>query len=157
VVDILLTAGGLVARRQKTTGRRREETGLQPGCLCVVVVAITIALRNMLENNTPVALHIYSSGDLDIDCFRRTQGAFRANPVCGVIRRIALRSSSVEGVVKRLLCCFCNTFYEIISRLVSFICILLQEERVLRDLLSNVIGRVVFIKYAIGQSFSFLG
>jgi len=73
VVDILLGAGGAVARGQETTGGGGEETSLQASCLCVVIMTIAIALRYVLENNPPVTLNIHSSGDLYISRVRGAQ------------------------------------------------------------------------------------
>lgn len=72
MVDILLGAGGAVARGQETTRGGGEETSLQAGGLCVVIMSITIALRYMLKNNSPVALNIHSASDFHISRLRWT-------------------------------------------------------------------------------------
>ena len=72
MVDILLGTGGAVARGQETTRGGGEETSLQAGSLCVVIMTITIALRYVLKNNSPIALNIHSAGDFHISCLRWT-------------------------------------------------------------------------------------
>ena len=64
VVDKLLGTLGLVARSQQPAGAVREETGLQPGGLGVVVVTVAIALRDVLQDDPPVTLDVDGSGDL---------------------------------------------------------------------------------------------
>ena len=151
VVDILLCTWWLVARGQKTTGRGGEQTGLQPCGLSVVVVTVTITFRYVLKNNPPVSFNIDSSGDLHIISCRRTEVTCRTNPVCGVIGRLSWGCSSVEGKVEGFLFCFGDSFNKIISRLIGKVWILLQEKRVFGYLVSNVIGWVFFIFYAVWE------
>ena len=151
VVDILLCTWWLVARGQKTTGRGGEQTGLQPCGLSVVVVTVTITFRYVLKNNPPVSFNIDSSGDLHIISCRRTEVTCRTNPVCGVIGRLSWGCSSVEGKVEGFFFCFGNSFNKIISRLIGKVWILLQEKRVFGYLVSNVIGWVFFIFYAVWE------
>ena len=66
VVDILLGALGLIARGQEATGRVGCLTGLQPGGLGVVVVSVPVLLRDVLQNDPPVALNVHSSAELGI-------------------------------------------------------------------------------------------
>merc|ERR1739844_633168 len=60
VVDVLLGTLGLVAGGQQSAGAVGEQTGLQSGGLGVVVVPIAVALRDVLEDDPPVTLHIDS-------------------------------------------------------------------------------------------------
>ena len=90
VVDKLLGALGLVTGGKKTTGRVREETGLNTGGLGVVVVTISVSLWDVLEDDSPVSLNIDSTSDLGIVNIRGTKVSLRSNPVRSVIRRWAL-------------------------------------------------------------------
>jgi len=93
VVDILLGALGLVARGEKTTSRVREQTGLKTGGLGVVVVTVSVSLRDVLEDDSPVSLNIDSASDLGVINIRGAKITLRSNPVSCVIRRWSLRSS----------------------------------------------------------------
>ena len=115
VVDILLGALGLVAGGKEATGRVREETGLKTGGLGVVVVTISISLRDVLEDDSPVSFNIDSTGNLGIVNIRRTKVTLRSNPMGSIIRRWTLRSSCVVLVVKSLLLRFGNILHKIIS------------------------------------------
>merc|ERR1719431_60821 len=91
VVNILLGALGLVARGKKTTSRVREQTGLKTGGLGIVVV--TVSLRDVLEDDSPVSLNIDSASDLGVINIRGAKITLGSNPVSCVIRRWSLRSS----------------------------------------------------------------
>jgi len=93
VVDILLGALGLVARGEKTTSRVREQTGLKTGGLGVVVVTVSVSLRDVLEDDSPVSLNIDSASDLGVINIRGAKITLGSNPVSCVIRRWSLRSS----------------------------------------------------------------
>jgi len=149
VVDILLGTLGLVARGKKTTSRVGEQAGLKTGGLGVVVVTVSVSLRDVLEDDPPVTFNIDSTGDLSVVNVRRAKVTLRSNPVRGVIRRWSLGSSRVILVVKRLFLRLGDVLNKVISRLISNICVLLQEESILRDLVSNVISRVLLINNTI--------
>jgi len=93
VVDILLGALGLVARGEKTTSRVREQTGLKTGGLGVVVVTVSVSLRDVLEDDSPVSFNIDSASDLGVINIRGAKITLGSNPVSCVIRRWSLRSS----------------------------------------------------------------
>jgi len=93
VVDILLSTLGLVARGEKTTSRVREQTGLKTGGLGVVVVTVSVSLRDVLEDDSPVSFNIDSASDLGVINIRGAKITLRSNPVSCVIRRWSLRSS----------------------------------------------------------------
>jgi len=93
VVDILLCTLGLVARGEKTTSRVREQTGLKTGGLGVVVVTVSVPLRDVLEDDSPVSFNIDSASDLGVINIRGAKITLRSNPVSCVIRRWSLRSS----------------------------------------------------------------
>jgi len=93
VVDILLGALGLVARGEKTTSRVREQTGLKTGGLGIVVVTVSVSLRDVLEDDSPVSLNIDSASDLGVINIRGAKITLGSNPVSCVIRRWSLRSS----------------------------------------------------------------
>jgi hypothetical protein len=143
VVHILLGALALVAGGEQTTGRVRVLAGLQTGGLGVVVVAIPIALRDVLQDDPPVALNIDSTGDLGIVHITGAKVALGSNPVSSIIRGVSLARSSVVGIIKSLLLLLGDVLHQVISRLVSDVSVFLQEESILRDLVSNVIFRVL--------------
>jgi len=93
VVDILLGTLGLVARGKKTTSRVWEETGLKTSGLGVVVVTISVSLRDVLEDDSPVSFNIDSTGDLGVVNIGGAKVTLRSNPMSGVIRRRSLRCS----------------------------------------------------------------
>jgi len=149
VVDILLGTLGLVTGGEKTTSRVGEEAGLETGSLGVVVVTVSVSLRDVLEDDPPVTFNIDSTGDLSVVNVRGAKVTLRSNPVRGVIRRWSLGSSRVILVVKRLFLRLGDVLNKVISRLISNICVLLQEESILRDLVSNVISRVLLVNNTI--------
>ena len=151
VVDKLLSALGLVAGSQESAGAVREEAGLESGGLGVVVVTVTITIRDVLEDDSPVALDIDSAGDLGVVHIRGAEISLRSNPVAGVILGWSLASSSVVVVVKVLLLRLGNTINKIISGLVSNVSILLKEESVLTDLGGHIIGGVLLVHHTVGK------
>ena len=159
VVDKLLCALGLVAGGQESAGTVREQTGLQSGGLGVVVVTIAVTIRDMLEDDSPVALNIDSTGDLGVVNIRGAEIALRSNPVGSIILAWSLGCSSVVAVVKMFLLRLGNAINKVISRLVSNISILLEEESILGDLDSNVICWIFLVNNTVGEvrSFSTLG
>jgi len=93
VVDILLGTLGLVARGEKTTSRVGEQTGLKTGGLGVVVVTVSVSLRDVLEDDSPVSFNIDSASDLGVINVRGAKITLGSDPVSCVIRRWSLRSS----------------------------------------------------------------
>merc|ERR1719320_1256453 len=93
LANILLGTLGLVARGKKTTSRVREQAGLKTGGLGVVVVTVSVSLRDVLEDDSPVSFNIDSTSDLGVINIGRTKVPLRSNPVSCVIRRRSLRSS----------------------------------------------------------------
>ena len=159
VVDKLLCALGLVAGGQESTGTVREQTGLQSGGLGVVVVTIAVTIRDMLEDDSPVALNIDGAGDLGVVNIRGAEIALRSNPVGSVILAWSLGCSSIVAVVEMFLLRLGNAINKVISRLVSNVSILLEEESILGDLDSNVICWIFLVNNTVGEvrSFSTLG
>jgi len=159
VVDKLLCALGLVAGGQESAGTVREQTGLQSGGLGVVVVTIAVTIRDMLEDDSPVALNIDGAGDLGVVNIRGAEIALRSNPVGSVILAWSLGCSSVVAVVEMFLLRLGNAINKVISRLVSNVSILLEEESILGDLDSNVICWIFLVNNTVGEvrSFSTLG
>jgi len=103
VVNILLGALALVAGSEESAGRVREQAGLETGGLGVVVVTVSISLRNVLQDDPPVTLHVDSTGDLGIVHIAGAEVTLRPYPVGGIIRRGALAGTGVVLVVKGLL------------------------------------------------------
>jgi len=151
VVDKLLGALGLVAGGQESAGAVGEQTGLQSGGLGVVVVTISISIGNVLEDDSPVALNIDSAGDLGVVNIRGTEVSLWSNPVGSVILAWSLGCSGVVAVVKVFLLRLGNAINKVISRLVSNVSVLLEEESVLGDLVGNVIGRVLRVRNTVGK------
>lgn len=151
MVHILLGALALVAGGEQAAGRVREQACLQTGGLSVVVVAISIALRNVLQDNSPVALNIDSTGDLGIVNIAGAKIALRSDPVGSIIRRVSLAGPGVVAIIKSLLLLLGDVLHQVISRLVSDVSIFLQEESILRDLVGNVISRVLSIFHTVGE------
>merc|ERR1712201_44377 len=81
VVDILLGTLGLVTGGEKTTSRVGEKAGLKTGSLGVVVVTVSVSLRDVLEDDPPVTFNIDSTGDLSVVNVRGAKVTLRSNPV----------------------------------------------------------------------------
>ena len=113
--------------------------------MCVIVMTIAILLRNVLEDNTPVAFNIDGSTNFGIPYIGWTQVTLRSNPVGGVIWGWSFGSTGVVGVVK---CGFLwggNVLNKIVSRLIRDIRILLQKDWILADFVGDLIFRILWI------------
>jgi len=151
VVDILLGTLGLVARSQQSAGTVREQAGLQSGGLGVVVVTVSISLRDVLQDDPPVTLNIDSPGDLGVVNIRGAKVTLRSDPVSGVVLAGALAGSSVVAVVETLLLWLGDHLHEVVSTLVSDVGVLLQEESVLADLGGDVVGGILLVQDTVGE------
>jgi len=151
VVDKLLGALGLVARSQEPAGAVREETGLQPGGLGVVVVTVAVALRDVLQDDPPVTLNIDSPGDLGVVNIGGTEVTLGSDPVTGVVLAGSLAGSSVVAVVEVFLLRLGDHLHEVVSTLVSDVGVLLQEESVLADLGGDVVGGILLVQDTVGE------
>jgi len=151
VVDVLLGALGLVARSQQPAGTVGGQAGLQPGGLGVVVVAVAVALGDVLEDDPPVALNIHCSGDLGVVDVGGAKVALRSNPVSGVIRRGALGGTSVVLVVKVFFLLLGDVLDQVVGGLVSNVSILLQEESILRDLVCDIVCGILGVQDTVGK------
>jgi len=151
VVDVLLGALALVAWGEESAGAVGVEAGLQPGGLSVVVVAISVAFGDVLEDDSPVAFHVHGTGDLGIVDVRGAQVALGANPVGSIVLGRSLRGTGVVLVIKGVLLVLGDMFDEVISGLIGHICVFLQEKGVLGNLMGNVIGGVLGVEDAIGK------
>jgi len=151
VVDVLLGALRLVARSQQPTGAVGGQAGLQPGRLGVVVVAVAVALGDVLEDDPPVALNIHCSGDLGVVDVGGAKVALGSNPVGGVVRRGALGGASVVLVVKGLFLLLGDVLDQVVGGLVSNVSILLQEESILRDLVGDVVCGILRVQDTVGK------
>ena len=78
-------------------------------------MTIAISLRNVLEDDSPVAFNIDCTSDLGIVNIRWAKVTLRSNPMRSVIRRWSLGSSSVVLVVKRFLLWLGDILDKIIS------------------------------------------
>lgn len=151
VVHVLLGALAFVAWGEESAGAVGVEAGLQPGGLSVVVVAISVAFGDVLEDDSPVAFDVYGTGDLGIVDVRGAQVTFGANPVGSVVLGRSLRGSGVVLVVEGILLVLGDVFDEVVSRLIGHISVLLQEKGVLGNLVGDVIGGVLGVEDAIGK------
>ena len=151
VVDILLGALAIVARSQQSAGTVGVQASLKPGGLSVVVLSITVSLGDVLQDDSPVALNVDGTGDLGVVNIAGAKVALRADPVAGIIGRGSLAGTSVVLVVKRLLLGLGDVLDKVISRLVGNISVLLQEKRILGDLVGNVVGGVLRVQDAVGK------
>lgn len=151
VVDVLLCTLGLVAGGEESAGAVREQASLQSGGLGVVVVTVAVALRDVLEDDPPVTLNIDSPGDLGVVNIRGTEITLGSNPVSGVILAGSLAGSGVVGVVEVFLLWLGDYLHQVVSALVSDVSVLLQEESVLADLDSDVVGWVLLVQHTVGK------
>lgn len=151
VVDVLLGALRLVARSQQPAGTVGGQAGLEPGGLSVVVVAVAVALGDVLEDDPPVALNIHCSGDLGVVDVGGAKVALRSNPVGGVIRRGALGGTTVVLVVKVFFLLLGDVLDQVVGGLVSNVSILLQEESILRDLVGDIVCGILRVQDTVGK------
>merc|ERR1712223_648856 len=151
VVDVLLGALGLVAWGQQPAGTVGGQAGLKPCGLGVVVVAVAVALGDVLEDDPPVALNVDSPGDLGVVDLGGAEVALGPDPGGGVVGRGALGGSGIVLVVKVFLLFLGDVLDQVIGGLVSNVSILLQEESILRNLVSDVIGRVLGVQDTVGK------
>ena len=114
-------------------------------------MAVAVALGDVLEDDPPVALNIDSPGDLGVVNLGGAEVTLRPDPVGGVVGRGALGGSGVVLVVKVFLLFLGDVLDQVIGRLVSNVSILLQEESILRDLVSDVIGGVLRVQDTVGK------
>lgn len=140
MVDELLGAVALVAWCQRSAGSKRVEAGLKASCLSVVV--------NVVDDHPPFAFDVAGSEDLGVLDVRGAEVPFWTSPVSEIIGGGPCRSPRIEGVVEGLLLGFGDGLYQVISRLVSNVGILLGEEVVFADGTLDLIGWVVGILQA---------
>ena len=151
VVDKLLGALGLVAGGEQTTGAVREEASLKAGGLGVVIVAIAVTLRDVLQDDPPVALHVDGPGDLGVVHVAGAEISLGSNPVACVILAGPLAGAGVVTVVKALLLGLGDSVHEVIGALVGDVGVLLEEERVLGDLERDVVGGILLVHDTEGE------
>jgi len=143
VVDRLLGAVALVAGSKSTAGSLWEQAGLKAGSLRVVV--------DIIDNDAPFSLNILSTLGGGIDNIRGADVAFWTGPVGDIVGRVTSGGTSVVGVVKGFLLVLGDHVYEIISRLISNISILLGEMVVSADGSLDLVCWVFIILKAVGQ------
>ena len=151
VVNVLLSTLGLVTRGQKSASRVGGQASFQTSGLSVVVVTIRVVLRNVLQNHAPVPFNIDGPLDLAVHDLGGAQVALGADPVASVIRRGSLGSSSVVLVVKSGFLVSGDVFNQIIGALVGHVAVLLEEDGVLRDLVSDIVVGVFRVFEAVGE------
>lgn len=151
VVDVLLGALALVAGGEEPAGRVWGLARLQAGGLGVVVVSVSVLLGDVLQDDPPVALDIDGAPDLGVPNVRGAEVALGSNPVGGVIGGGALGGTSVVAVVKGGLLGSGDMLHQVVSALVSHIRVLFKEDRVLRDLVGDLVLRVLGVLDTEGQ------
>ena len=151
VVDVLLGALRLVAGGQQPAGAVREQAGLQPGGLGVVVVTVAVSLGDVLEDDPPVALNIDGPCDLGVVHVGGTEVALGSDPVGSVVLAGSLAGSGVVRVVEALLLRLGDHLHEVVSTLVSDVGVLLQEESVLADLGGDVVSGILLVQDTVGE------
>jgi len=151
VVNVLLSTLGLVARSQKSASRVWSQASFQPGGLSVIVVSIGVVLRDVLQNDSPVALNIDGPLDLAVDDLGGAQVPLGADPVAGIVGRGSLGGSSVVLVVKSGFLVSGDVFNQIIGALVGHVAVLLEEDGVLRDLVGDIVVGVFRVFEAVGE------
>merc|ERR1719251_300388 len=119
--------------------------------LGVVVVPVSISLRDVLQDDPPVTLNIDSPGDLGVVNIGGAKVTLRSDPVSGVVLAGALAGSSVVAVVEVLLLRLGDHLHEVVSALVSNVGVLLQEESVLADLGGDVVGGILLVQDTVGK------
>lgn len=143
VVDRLLGAVTLVAGSKGAASSLREQTSLQTGRLGVVV--------NVVDNDTPLALHIQGTLGHGIDDVRGADVTLGTTPVGGVVGRVPSGGTSVVGVVEGLFLLLGHHVDQVISRLVSHISVLLGEEMISTDGTLDLILGVLSVLQAVGE------
>jgi hypothetical protein len=151
VVDILLCALALVTGSEEPAGAVGSETGLKPGSLGVVVLAVAVLLGDVLKDNAPVALNVDSALDLGVVDDRGAEVALGAGPVGKVKGRGALGGAGVVLVVKGVLLISGDVVNQVVSRLVGHVGVLLQEDGILADLVSDLVLGVLGVLQTEGK------
>ena len=114
-------------------------------------MTIAVTLRDVLQDDPPVALHVDGPGDLGVVHLAGAEVALGADPVAGVVLAGALAGAGVVLVVKALLLGLSDTVDEVVGALVGDVGVLLEEERVLGDLEGDVVGGVLLVHDAEGE------
>ena len=114
-------------------------------------MTIAITLGDVLEDDSPVALHVDGPGDLGVIHLTGAEVALGPDPVTGVVLAGSLAGAGVVAVVEALFLGLCDSVDEVVGTLVGDVGILLEEERVLGDLESDVVGGVLLVDDAEGE------
>ena len=120
VVDVLLETGTLVAGGQRAARSAGEEAGLDALRLRVV--------GHVLHDDTPLSFDVLGAHRSGVQHFRRTDVAFGADPV-GFFERAA----RVAGIMELALLGGGHSVDQIVGRLVSYVGVFLQHQRVVID------------------------
>ena len=151
MVDVLLSALGLVAGSQESASGVRGSASLQPGGLGVVVLSVAVFLGDVLEDNAPETLNVDSAPDLGVVDVGRAEVTLRPDPVGSVVRGRSLGSSGVVAVVEGVLLILGDVFDEVVGTLVGDVRVLLEEDRVVADLGGDLVFGVFGIDQAEGE------
>lgn len=120
VVDVLLKAFAVVARRQSAAGGFGEQAGFDALCLRVV--------GHVLDDDTPFAIDVLGAKGTGVLDVGRADESFSADPVA-LVKLFAV----VERIVEFLFLLLGDAIDQIVGRLVSHIGVFLQHKRVVVD------------------------
>jgi len=151
VVHVLLGALGLVAGGEESASGVWGSASLQSGGLGVVVLAVTVLLRDVLKNDPPESLDVDGSPDLGVVHVGGAEVALGSNPVGGVVGRRSLGGSSVVAVVEGVLLVLGDVLHEVVGALVGHVGVLLQENGVMADLGGDLVLGVLGVDETEGK------
>ena len=151
MVDVLLSALGLVARSQEPASGVGGSASLQPGGLGVVVLAVAVFLWDVLEDDAPEALDVDGASDLGVVDVGRAEVTLRSDPVGGVVRGGSLGSSGVVAVVEGVLLILGDVFDQVVGALVGDVRVLLEEDRIVADLGGDLVFGVLGVDQTEGE------
>jgi len=135
LVDILLRAFALIARRKKSARRIWCQTCFKAGGLGVVM--------RVVDNHPPVSVDVASTLGHSVEDFGRAQVTFGADPVGRIIRTRSLGGSRVIRVIERVLLVFVQVLHQVIGGLVSDIGVFFVKNVIFRYGVLNFIFGVV--------------
>jgi len=134
----------LVARSKGAASSLWEQTSLEAGSLAVIV--------NVVDNDAPLAFHILGTLGHGIHHFGGTDVTLRTSPVGGIVGRVPSGGPSVVRVVEGLLLVLGNHVYQVVSRLVGDVSVLLGEEVIGSDGSLDLVLGILSVFQAVGES-----
>ena len=151
MVDVLLSALGLVAGSQESASGVWGSASLQPGGLGVVVLSVAVFLGDVLEDDAPETLNVDRAPDLGVVDVGRAEVTLGPDPVGSVVRGRSLGSPGVVAVVESVLLILGDVFDEVVGTLIGDVRVLLEEDRVVADLGGDLVFGVLGVDQAEGE------